>query len=156
MSNIKTIESNNSWIITNDKDTDKVGSIVKTGTNQFEVKYQGLNKFYTKSQLLKNFGQQLFSQKNIIKRLAPKNMLHEFPTDQEHYNGMFDVKRKVPIYTKSKKSKSFFCAGNYIIKFHKGWIVSFCPKLISLEKYKFYGPFISSQKTIAFKKKFID
>ena len=38
-------------------------------------------------------------------------------------------------------SKSLYCAGYYIIKFRKGWVKSFCPKLITLERYQYQGPF---------------
>ena len=49
---------------------------------------------------------------------------------------MYDVKRKLPLFTKSKKSKSLYCAGYYIIQFEKGWVKSFCPKLITIERYE--------------------
>lgn len=54
---------------------------------------------------------------------------------------MFDVKRHLPLFTKSNKSKSVYCAGYYIIKFDKGWVKSFCPKLITVERYQYEGPF---------------
>ena len=54
---------------------------------------------------------------------------------------MFDIKRRLPLFTKSEKSKSIYCAGYYIIKFNKGWVKSFCPKLITIERYKSKGPF---------------
>lgn len=54
---------------------------------------------------------------------------------------MYDVKRKLPLFTKSEKSKSAYCAGYYIIKFDKGWVKSLCPKLITVERYEFKGPF---------------
>ena len=159
MSNIKTIESNNSWIITNDKDTDKIGYIIKVDSNEYEVKFKtDTLKHYTKEQLFKYFGKSLFATADWSERIAPQkiiNMLHDYPTDQKYYNGVFDVKRKVPIYTKTKKSKSCFCAGYYIIKLNKGWAKGFCPKLITLQKYKFHGPFASKQKLIAFEKKYI-
>ena len=41
------------------------------------------------------------------------------------------------LFTKSKKSKSLYCAGYYIIKFDKGWVRSFCPKLVTLESYDY-------------------
>ena len=44
-------------------------------------------------------------------------------------------------FTKSEKSKSLYCAGYYIIKFDKGWVKSFCPKLITIERYESRGPF---------------
>ena len=54
---------------------------------------------------------------------------------------MYDVKRKLPLFTKSKKSKSLYCAGYYIIRFDKGWVRSFCPKLVTIENYESKGPF---------------
>ncbi len=156
MSKIKIINPNNSWIITNDKDTDKIGSIVKTDSNVYQVRYNGFYKFYSRKQILQNFGEQLFSKtKNLLPLIKPKNVLYDYPTDQTPYNGMFDVKKKVPIYTKEKKSKSFYGAGYYIIKKYGSWQQPFCPKLITLEKYKFHGPFVSMQKLKAFEKKYI-
>ena len=78
---------------------------------------------------------------------APKEVVHEdfivygFPTSVSPYNTMYDVKRKLPLFTKSNKSKSAYCAGYYIIEFDKGWVKSFCPKLITIERYNFKGPF---------------
>jgi hypothetical protein len=54
---------------------------------------------------------------------------------------MFDIKRKLPLFTKSIDSKSLYCAGYYVIKFDKGWVKSFCPKLITLQRYTYQGPF---------------
>jgi hypothetical protein len=56
---------------------------------------------------------------------------------------MYDVKRKLPLFTKSNASKSLYCAGYYTIKFEKGWVRSFCPKLITIERYESKGPFNS-------------
>ena len=68
-------------------------------------------------------------------------LVHGFPTSVTPYNTMYDVKRKLPLFTKSNKSKSAYCAGYYIIQFDKGWVKSFCPKLITIERYNFKGPF---------------
>ena len=54
---------------------------------------------------------------------------------------MYDVKSKLPLFTKSEKSKSLYCAGYYTIRFEKGWVKSFCPKLITVERYEYRGPF---------------
>jgi hypothetical protein len=66
-----------------------------------------------------------------------------YPTSCTPYNPVFDVKKKLPLFTKSDKSKSLYCAGYYIIKFDKGWVKSFCPKLITVERYESRGPFKS-------------
>lgn len=70
-----------------------------------------------------------------------ESKIHGFPTSVKPYNSMYDVKRKLPLFTKSDKSKSLYCAGYYIIKFEKGWVKSFCPKLITVERYETRGPF---------------
>lgn len=67
--------------------------------------------------------------------------VHGYPTSVAPYNAMYDVKRKLPLFTKSEKSKSLYCAGYYIIRFDKGWVKSFCPKLITIERYENRGPF---------------
>jgi hypothetical protein len=67
--------------------------------------------------------------------------IHGYPTNSTPYNPMFDVKQKLPLFTKSDKSKSLYCAGYYIIQFDKGWVKSFCPKLITVERYTTKGPF---------------
>ena len=66
---------------------------------------------------------------------------HGYPTSCLPYNDMYDVKRKLPLFTKSKKSKSLYCGGYYCIEFEKGWVKSFCPKLITIERYNYSGPF---------------
>ena len=67
--------------------------------------------------------------------------VYGFPTSTTPYNPLLDVQRKLPLFTKSKKSKSLYCAGYYIIHFDKGWVKSFCPKLITVERYETKGPF---------------
>jgi len=56
-------------------------------------------------------------------------------------NQVFDVQRYLPIYTKGTKSKSFFCAGYYLIKFGSSWHRQLSPKLITLNRYEYFGPF---------------
>jgi len=72
---------------------------------------------------------------------TPDFIVHGFPTSVSPHNTMYDVQRKLPLFTKSDKSKSAYCAGYYIIEFEKGWVKSFCPKLITIERYNFKGPF---------------
>ena len=70
-----------------------------------------------------------------------EKIVHGFPTSVTPYNTMYDVKRKLPLFTKSSKSNSLYCAGYYIIHFDKGWVKSFCPKLVTIERYESKGPF---------------
>ena len=67
--------------------------------------------------------------------------VYDYPCSSKPYNPLYNVKKRLPIYAKSNKSKSQYCAGYYVIQFRKGWVKSFCPKLITLERYPFKGPF---------------
>jgi len=67
--------------------------------------------------------------------------VYDFPCSSKPYNPLYNVQQRLPIYAKSTKSKSQYCAGYYVIQFRKGWVKSFCPKLITLERYPFKGPF---------------
>jgi len=70
-----------------------------------------------------------------------EHTVHGYPTSVKPYNTIYDVKRRLPLFTKSEKSKSLYCAGYYIIQFEKGWVKSFCPKQITVERYETRGPF---------------
>jgi hypothetical protein len=67
--------------------------------------------------------------------------IYDYPCNAKPYGSVFNIQKKLPIFAKSNKSKSQFCAGYYIIKFRKGWVKSFCPKLITLERYQYHGPY---------------
>ena len=66
--------------------------------------------------------------------------VHGYPCSQHPYNPMFNVQKQLPVYTKTPKSKSQFCAGYYIICFEKGWRKAYCPKMITLSRYQYKGP----------------
>jgi hypothetical protein len=99
--------------------------------------------FDNKRQMKKKFGSDIvWTEPDQKLEPAEENFLvYGYPTSVNPYNTMYDVKRKLPLFTKSEKSKSAYCAGYYIIKFDKGWVKSLCPKLITVERYKFKGPF---------------
>jgi hypothetical protein len=81
-----------------------------------------------------------------------KSEIHEvygYPSSFRTYNEIFDVQRKLPLFTKTPKSKSFFCAGHYLIKFSNTWVKAFCPKAITLNRYEHLGPFKSPEEAIA-------
>lgn len=92
-------------------------------------------------QLTKKFGSSIVWGGNDNVPVAVNNpTVYNFPVSVVPFNSMYDVKRKLPLFTKSSKSKSVYCAGYYIIKFDKGWVKSFCPKLITIERYEHRGP----------------
>ena len=81
-----------------------------------------------------------FTTASEVEEVSDK-IVHGYATSCTPYNPIFDVKNKLPLFTKSQKSKSLYCAGYFIIKFDKGWVKSFCPKMITVERYTTQGPF---------------
>jgi len=82
-----------------------------------------------------SFGNAIVKQKTKV-----ENEVHGFPCKTKPYNGIYDLKRKLPLYTKTEKSQSFYCAGYYCIEFENGWVKAYCPKLITLSRNNFIGP----------------
>jgi len=129
------------WIV--EQDGSKVATLHKKENNKFVLSSTtGEVMFNKKQDLTKQFGEGFFLNSPKVKVTpADLNECHGFATSVKPYNAMYDVRRKLPLFTKSNASKSLYCAGYYVIKFNKGWVKSFCPKVITLERNEFKGPF---------------
>ena len=77
----------------------------------------------------------------VIKSRPETNLVHGYPVAGRVYNPMWDVPKKLPIYTKTTKSKSWFAAGWYQVKKGRNWTIVQGPKLILLQRYPYSGPF---------------
>ena len=136
----KPIIENKFWIV--EQDGEKFATLRKDETRFVMSNENGVQFFPNKKSVLQQFGNDFFVLK--IKREADNsqpNEVHGYSTSTKPHNSMFDIKKKLPLFTKSKDSKSLYCAGYYTIRFDKGWVKSFCPKLIILQRYDYKGPF---------------
>lgn len=79
--------------------------------------------------------------KTIEKVTQEEYDVYGYPSCFKPHNTVFDVRRKLPMFTKSEKSKSFYCAGVYLIKFSGTWVRTSCPKSITLSRYEYLGPY---------------
>lgn len=95
-------------------------------------------------EIKQQLGVSLFeASRTVPKKAKPVSgyTIYDYPCRSEPYDPVYSVKQKLPLYSKSSKSKSQYCAGHYIIRFRKGWAKAYCPKLITLERYPYHGPF---------------
>lgn len=137
----KPIIENKFWIV--EENGEKVATLRKNEDDRFVLSNElGIHVYETKESLTREFGKEFFVAK-IVKESndALPNEVHGYSTSTAPHNAMFDIKRKLPLFTKSSDSKSLYCAGYYVIKFDKGWVKSHCPKLITLQRYEYKGPF---------------
>ena len=141
----KQIVKNKCWIVEDDYQN-KVGTILANGTGVTYVDEQQHREQFASLKLLSD------RYNIIVDKAPPKRVITEahtvygYPCEHNANNALWDVKHKLPIFTKGKKSKSFFCAGYYIIKFNNGWVKSYCPKLITLNRYPYAGPYDTAEE----------
>ena len=74
------------------------------------------------------------------------NMVHGYPAAGRVYNPMWDVPQKLPVYTKTRKSKSWHAAGWYTVKKGRHWAAMQDPKLILLQRYPYQGPYQTKEE----------
>jgi len=139
----KVIVPNKMWIV-EDRGT-KLGTLNKE-KNGYAFFRKGVKlELHTLSEVRTQFGSEIFKetteQNKTISKIPEQYQIYDFPCNDKPYNPVYNVKNRLPIYAKSPKSKSLYCAGHYIIQFRKGWVKSLCPKLITLERYPYQGPF---------------
>ena len=143
--NAKTLVKDKFWIL--EENGQKLGTLQKKDNNGwiFLSKADSREVFHTPESLRERFGidvltpapvEEIKTEEVIIEEFE----VHGYPVSQQPYNPMFDVQKQLPIYSKTPKSKSLFCAGYYIICFEKGWRKAYCPKLITLQRYPYRGP----------------
>lgn len=137
MANAKPILEGKFWIV-EDKGV-RVGTLTLDEDKYILSDKDGTTVFNSETQLKKTLGSIKWGHKQLEDSISYE--VHGFPTSYKPFSPMYDVKRKLPLFSKSIKSKSLYCAGYYVVKFDKGWVKSFCPKLITLERNEFKGPF---------------
>jgi hypothetical protein len=74
------------------------------------------------------------------------NQVHGFEVTGRVYNPVWDVKHRLPLFTRDTKSKSWYAAGWYMVKQHRAWKAVQNPKLITLQRYQYQGPFHTQQQ----------
>lgn len=144
MIKVKPVLKDKFWIVENDGE--RVGTLTAEDDRfMLSSVTDGVQFFESKRQLEKTIGKTAFETTITSERTEVEhdNEVYGYPTSTTPYNTLFDVKQRLPLFTKSAKSKSLYCAGYYIIRFDKGWVQSHCPKLITLERYDYKGPFKS-------------
>ena len=134
----------NSWLILSEDDQERIG-LLSSNPNGFVLLSKGGKvKFAERSDVEEFFEEKVFDkviqpivqqQKEHFVKGYPVDFDNPFEADAE------DEISELPLFTKTKLSKVYHCAGYYCILFPKGWTHSFCPKKATLDKYQYVGPF---------------
>ena len=131
--------SNSFWIIQNENK--KVGQLTHNN-NGYSININGYTgEFKHKSDL------DMIEFVDVIKpNVIESKIVHGYPTDCNAYNALWNLKYKLPLFTTTEKSKSWHAAGYYIININNTDQIQFCPKLITLQRNHYSGPFNEKPK----------
>lgn len=139
----KAVIPNRFWILK--QDNRKVGNI-ESGPNGFSVKIGDQVQSYKSINVIKKAAAIDFEPTVKSQVATLSNAVHGYPTTGKAYNAIFDVKHQVPLWTKEPRSKSWYAAGWYQVKQGRRWTVELCPKLITLQRYPYAGPFHTKEE----------
>jgi len=131
------------WIL--QEDNQKVGNVEACQDGSFQVKINNTVNQYKTIRMVTQTHNIVFEQPEKIQKKTVTNEVHGYEAQGRVYNPIWDVKHRLPLYTKNKKSKSWFAAGWYRVQRGKTWKVLQDPKLIALQRYKYHGPFHSQE-----------
>jgi len=132
----KPIVKNKFWILQDDNG--KVGTVEKN-RGGFVLRTDNYTEEFKTIKTIKNKTNIVFEDP-AEKQKTFKNQVNGFPTDSKPYNAVYNVKERLPIFTKKEKSKSWHAAGYYRVTINGNTETMFCPKLILLQRYNYIGP----------------
>ena len=133
------------WIL--QKDNEKIGN-VEACNGGYQVRIQNdVTQFKTIRMAAQRAN--IHFENSIKTKSSVANSVHGFPATGRVYNPVWDVPHQLPLYTKTKKSKSWFAAGWYAVKRGRNWRVVQDPKLITLERYPYHGPFRDAESVVS-------
>lgn len=133
----KPVVKNQYWVVTDGYK--KVGNVIADGSG-FNVKLNGTNTFYKNTNDIKRKTRIEFQTLKTNKTQVQLPFATH-PTTPKVYNSIFDVKRKLHLYTKNPKSKCYHASGYYVINQSGTNEVVFCPKYIFIQRYPYIGPY---------------
>jgi hypothetical protein len=140
----KPIVKDQFYILT--QDDKKVGNIEATGDG-FAVRINNqVMPFKTIAMIRKQVDIEFPAVGNRPNREPASYQVQGYPSGSRVYNPIWDVQHKLPLYTKNNKSRSWYAAGWYQVKQRRTWAIVQSPKLITLERYPYQGPFYTREE----------
>ena len=140
----KPIVKDQFYILT--QDDKKVGNIEATGDG-FAVRINNrVMPFKTMAMIRKQVDIEFPAVGNKPNKEPASYQVQGYPSGSKVYNPIWNVQHKLPLFTKNNKSRSWYAAGWYQVKQRRTWAIVQSPKLITLERYPYQGPFYTREE----------
>lgn len=134
----KPVVKNKFWVV--EESGNKIATIQARDDGGYAYVHDELREYFPSVKNLKQKYNIKFGSADKIKKENVKTV-YGYPITGRAYNQVWDIQKKLPIFSKTLKSKSFFCAGYYLINLNQEWVEHFCPKNLTVSRYKYIGPF---------------
>lgn len=142
----KPVVENQLWIITDGNS--KVGNVTAE-TDGYEVKINGDSRHYASTKVIERSEHIKFLKMPSLKPTPDAPEFANWPTGQNTvYNSVFDVSRKIHMFTKTPESKCQHCAGWFALQLNGEWEVQLTPKAIYVNRYPYHGPFQTKREAL--------
>jgi len=132
------------WIL--QKDDRKVGNVEACQGGGFQVQLNDTVQQYKSIKMVTQLHNIVFEQPPKTKKKSVDGDVHGYKAAGRVHNPIWDVKHRLPLFTKGNKSKSWFAAGWYQVQRGKNWKTVQDPKLITLQRYSYHGPFHTKEQ----------
>lgn len=137
MIKVKTV-SDKFWIL---KDNNSKIGEVSAINNSYTVNVGGNRTIFKTLEALK-----IKTGINLLESTVPlthstETCVYEFPVAGNRFNAVWNLKLKLPLYTKQEDSKSWFAAGYYLVHIKGKWKTILSPKLIIIQRNEYLGPY---------------
>jgi hypothetical protein len=133
----KPVVANRYWILRQGEK--KIGNI-EAVDNGYQVKVQDSVQNFKTIRMVRQRMNVEFESVTKNHRIDSTSV-YGFPAGCRAHNAMYQVQQGLPLFTKTAKSKSWYAAGWYLIWQGRRWRLHQSPKLITLQRYRFRGPF---------------
>lgn len=124
------------WVVVDG--SNKVGNVTLNDLG-YNVTLNGRNKIFLNQKELKQEINITFQKISINRKVNIP--FSQYPTTNRVYNSMMDIKKKLHLFTKTKKSKCYYVAGWFVLNHNENKKVILCPKYIFIQRYNYIGPF---------------
>lgn len=133
-----------SWLVLADEGLERIALLSEQHTKFVLISKDAKTTFENKEEVKMFFAEDVFS--NVVETSKEDEVeyyIKGYPVD---FNKPFEADSEdkindLPMYTKTETSDVMYVAGYFCLDFPKNWMPAYCPKLATLDKYGYKGPF---------------
>lgn len=142
----KPVVENSYWVVTDGQN--KVGNVIASNNGFNVILGNNIQYCANTADIMRNYSIEFErSKKKSLQSSVPWKI--SATSKSKTYNNMFDVRRKLHLYTKSAISKCYYVSGYFAIDVYGEWNVFECPKYIFVQRYNYSGPYDTKEQALA-------